>query len=55
MGVGVLSIFKKIGGGGIFFFPKRREQYMIVAYLYVCKSKDVYNLRYKSNKFQYTP
>ena len=28
---------------------------MIVAYLPVCKSKELYDLRYKSNKFQYTP
>ena len=28
---------------------------MIAAYLCVCKSKELYDLRYKSNKFQYTP
>ena len=28
---------------------------MTVAYLFVCKSKEVYNLRYKSNKFQQIP
>ena len=28
---------------------------MIVAYLCVCKSKENYDLRYKSNKFQYKP
>ena len=28
---------------------------MIVAYLYLCKSKELYDLRYKINKFQYTP
>ena len=28
---------------------------MIVAYLCVCKSKELYNLRYESNKFQYIP
>ena len=28
---------------------------MIVAYLCVYKSKEVYDLRYKSNKFQYIP
>ena len=28
---------------------------MIVAYLCVCKSKELYDLRYKSNKFQYIP
>ena len=32
------------------FQKKRRESFMIVAYLCVCKSKDLYNLRYKSNK-----
>ena len=26
---------------------------MIVAYLCVCKSKELYDLRYKSNEFQY--
>ena len=57
MMVGVLSIFKKIAGE---FFPKKgevimKEQFTIVAYLYVCKPKKYYNLRYKSNKFQYIP
>ena len=28
---------------------------MIVAYLCVCKSKELYDLRYKGNKFQYKP
>ena len=28
---------------------------MIVAYLCVCKSKELYDLRYKSKKFQYIP
>ena len=28
---------------------------MIVAYLCVSKSKELYDLRYKSNKFQYIP
>ena len=28
---------------------------MIVAYLSVSKSKEIYDLRYKSNKFQYKP
>ena len=28
---------------------------MIVAYLYVCKSKELYDLRYNSKKFQYIP
>ena len=28
---------------------------MIAAYLCVCKSKERYDLRYKSDKFQYIP
>ena len=28
---------------------------MFVAYPCVCKSKEIYDLRYKSNKFQYIP
>ena len=28
---------------------------MIAAYPCVCKSKEIYDLRYKSNKFQYIP
>ena len=28
---------------------------MIVPYLCVCKSKELYDLRHKSNKFQYIP
>ena len=28
---------------------------MTVAYLCACKSKELYDLRYKSDKFQYTP
>ena len=40
---------------GVKFSPKKREQFMIAAYLCVCKSKELYDLRYKSNKFQYIP
>ena len=32
-----------------------REYLLIVAYLYACKLKKHYNLRYKSNKFQDIP
>ena len=32
------------------FPPKKGEYFMIVAYLCVCKSKELYDLRYKSSK-----
>ena len=41
---------------GVKFSPKKGESnLMIVAYLCACKSKDLYDLRYKSNNFQYAP
>ena len=35
-------------------FSPKKERVIYVAYLCVCKSKELYDLRYKSNKFQYT-
>ena len=41
--------------GGEFSPQKRKEQFMIVAYLCVSKFKELYDLRYESNKLQYMP
>ena len=37
------------------FPPQKGEISLIVAYVCVCKSKKLYDLRYKSNKFRYIP
>ena len=36
-------------------FSRKKERVIYDAYLFVCKSKELYDLRYNSNKFQYIP